>query len=428
MPLSHSTTARLRRRPTSEVADVGPAPGDGRRGGELRRTGSFAGARILAAVIQALTVVVIARALDPAAFALFALLFGVLQVAQAFFDGGCTQAIARHHLEPGRVRAIVRAGRALSLTTAVVATGALACAAFVGGDPLVAALVPLGVWVAAERQAEVSSMLLASGGRTGTVALGMVGRRGLVLLACLTAPAAPEAVLWAFSLTSLVSSAITSTVLARSALCLSGARRPGIGIGRSTAAMLLPYWATGLGLQVRQLDLTVLTATAGVGVAAAFAPASRLIPPLRIVPTTYAQMQLARLARESRVLRPRELWLPTGVALAAFGSAALVVGPLLPLVLGRDYASAVLPLQVSLLALVPATAASILTSATQSGGDTRYAAICAWASAVTSLVLVAVLGLLAGATGAAAATGLGFVVQAALLLAHRRRPRGVPRS
>lgn len=424
MPLSDSRAVHHGHRPPDDVSDTNPSLARGRPRGDLRRTGSFAGARITAAVIQALTLVVIARALEPTAFALFALLFGVLQVGQAFFDGGCTQAIARHHREPSRVRAIFRAGRVLSLTAGIVASGALLVVAVAGGDPIVTALVPLGPWLAAERQAEVSSMLLASWGRTGAVALGVVGRRGLVFVACLAALAHPAAVLWAFSLTSLVSSAATSTLLARSALRLTAAGRPGIGIDRATAAMLLPYWATGLGLQVRQLDITVLTATAGVGTAAAFAPASRLIPPLRIVPTTYAQMLLARLARDSRALRPHELWWPTGVALVVFGAAALVAGPLLPVVLGTGYASAVLPLQISLLALAPATAASILTSSAQARGATRYAATCAWTSATVSLVLVAVLGLTLGAVGAAAATGLGFVVQATLLLVRRPRPGG----
>lgn len=391
-------------------------------------------ARVLSTAAQAVTLLLMARYLAPTDFGEFAGVLGGLMALNIISDGGATYAVGRHHRSAATVVEILRAGRFLSGTTLLISVPVLATLAYTSRSPVLLACLPLCVWVPLERQLEVSSAYLLALGRDSLVGAVSLLRRVVTLGVILMLPAGVSPVA-AYSVTMLVAAVVATVIVSRSvgaALARDGTSSGSPGRPRrwmplpvpGTWAMLRPYWAAIAGQGVRQLDVAVLSAAAGAAAAGFFAPASRLVPALLLVPGTYTQLLLARMSATGERLTVRPLLVVGAVTTVAFGVLAATASRWVPLLLGQAYAPSVAVVQIVIGGLVFATLSSIFASALHATDRATDVAAAVWCGAVVTLVLVAVLGDRFGAPGAAWAVALGYALQCVAMAAvHRARSR-----
>ena len=371
----------------------------------LRQVAAYSGARVVAAGLQAVALLLVARALEPTDFGVFASVLGALQFIQVFADGGASVAVMRFVNDRSAVEGLLRLSNLLGFASVAISLAFLSAApwAFDSREPYL--MLPLVLWVALERQCEVRSAVLISRDNTTWPSISLILRRVLVVV---SVAAAPSSVVFAYSF----SSALTAAGAAAALYLVSKDIHAHERFSTVAAARIaVPYWSSQVAQSARQLDLTVLTLFGGGVAAASFAPASRLLAPLLLIPGTYSQVLLSKLAKEERTLRRNDILAPM-IASALFYLVLASLTPYwLPLLLGEKYASASLPLMIVIAGLIFATWRAILTVGAQASGQQRGAALAAWAGAATTLAATAAGGVLLGAVGAALASALGFVVQ-----------------
>lgn len=386
--------------------------------GLLRSFGVISVGRVGASICQAAAVLIVARQLSLAEFGVFATVLAMLQVLQALADFGAGTAVSRHHQDHETVGQIFRFGRILSVAAGVIALGGLVLVYFMSGNDIVIQCIGLALWVPFERRAEVRTAFLIAKGDSGFAALWLLLRRIAVLGVTILALASGAPVVVMFAVSSAIASATAAGVLDRRA-------RPGIRRRESraevnyiprTAELLYPYWLNGIAQQLRLLDMPLLTAVAGASLAAPFAPASRLIAPFRLLPTTWAQVLLARLAAGHKLRVGADIALPTFASGVVFGLLGSFSPTWLPALMGQSYIEAVAPLQAILAGLVVATLASLLTAVAQARDHAKGVAAVSLSTGVATLFMVAIFGATLGPLGAATATIIGFSFQVMALI------------
>ena len=386
-------------------------------------------ARILSTASQALTLLILARSLGPSDFAVVAAVLGGLMALNLVADGGATYAVGRHHESNFMIVQILRACRLLSYGTMLISVPILGCLAYVSHSAILAACLPLCAWVPLERQLEVYSAYLMSRNRQVVVGGGYLLRRMPTLAAVLLLSSTPYLV-WAYSVTTVLTAAVAMVLLGRSVVTETSCPSSGLALivpNRETWSVLRPFWAAIAGQGVRQLDVAVLTFITGTAVAGIFAPVSRMVPALLLVPGTYTQLLLARLAATKEVLTTRTLAVLGGLTAAVFAPLAIFANYWIPLLLGDAYLGSVDVARIVIASLVFAAMSSAYASGLHAtDGASRVAAV-VWISATTSLVLIAALGSLYGAVGAAWAVALSYALQFFLMAgAYRFRPTHTP--
>lgn len=402
----------------------------------FRSFGVVSVARVTATAAQALTLLIMARTLGVSAFGQFAAVLGGMTALGILADGGATSGVGRHHTTSPTIVQILRAGRLLSAATLLISVPVLAVAVHTSGSTILASCWLLCAWVPLERQAEVNSAYLLVRGRRTVVCGTYLLRRLPTLAALLLLPVALGPVL-IYAATMVTAAAVSVVVLGRQvseefAVVPSGradARfRSTLIPDRGTWALLRPFWFSAVGHGIRQIDVAVLGLAAGTAVAGVFAPASRLVPALLLVPGTYTQLLLGRLAAGQTSLTARHFVGVTVVATTSFVTLAMLADIWVPLLLGTDYLASVGVIRVVTASLVFAALSSMVASSLHATDRAAYAAVAVWTAATMMIGLVAALGATYGAMGAASAVAAGYVLQFILMaLVHRVR-RPVPRS
>lgn len=393
------------------------------------------GARIVSTAAQAVTLLLMARNLSPPAFAEFAGVLGALTALGILADGGATYALGRHHESAALTTQILRAGRLLSAGTTVISVPVLGTLAHVTGSPVLLACLPLCLWIPWERQLEVNSAYLLARKREHVVAAGYLARRVPTLVVVLALPPTVSPVL-AFALSMLATAGAAILVLGRYVRAESSAD-DGVGRGGPPAGRLLPdpatwtvlrpFWAAVAGQGVRQFDVAVLSFAAGTAVAGAFAPVSRLVPALLLVPGTYTQMLLGRLASTRKELMVRPPLIVAVASIAAFLPLALTTQWWIPMLLGPAYSATVDVARIVIVSLVFATLSSVFASGLHAADLASRVAAGVWTSATATLVLIVLLGSTYGAIGAAYAVAGGYLLQFVLMTtSYLRRPKRTP--
>lgn len=394
----------------------------------FRSFGVVSGARVTATAAQALTLLIMARSLGAPAFGQFAAVLGGMMALGSLADGGATNAVGRHHTTPSTIVQILRAGRLLSLATLLISVPVLAVLVHQSGSAILVACWFLCAWLPLERQAEVNSAYLLARGRQTVVCATYLLRRLPTLAAVLMTPAAVAPVL-AFAVTMFAAAAASAVVLGRRvAEELVPAGRAGARLvpDRAIWALLRPFWFATAGQGVRQIDVAVLGAVAGTAVAGVFAPASRLVPALLLVPGTYTQLLLGRLSAGQASLTARRL---AGVALfttTSFLTLAVLADVWVPLLLGEEYRASVDVIRVVIASLIFAALSSTVASSLHATDRAAYVAVAVWTGATTTIGLVAVLGAAYGAMGAAVAVAAGYLLQLVLMAVLHHGGRATP--
>lgn len=385
-----------------------------------RIAGQFAWAsasRVGAALLQALLFVLAARAVPPAEFGLLAAMLGVTTLLQTVFDMGVQTFTTRERAARGDVGAIATALRFNARTSLLLAV--VACA-IIGGaaillDPAFALMLPLAVWVSAERTADVRLTISFADGDVRGNAINLLSRRALAILLFLLLVAGSVEPLLSYSLAVAIA-AIGSSIFANFYV-----RGRVTAVADMTYRELMraswPYWLNSVATQARNLDSAITAGFAGAAEAGFFSVASRLTSPLRILPTTLSSVLLPNAARSDGSRKETSSLLRLAAvawsATTALYIALIIAAPwFVPLLLGADYSGSVLAVQIVVAGLPFAALISLLSSILQGHGRKHFVATVATVSVIACLAMVAVGASAWGAEGAAAALTVNFVGQA----------------
>jgi O-antigen/teichoic acid export membrane protein len=376
--------------------------------------------RVVAALLQAGTMLLLVRSLPPEQFGFFAAVLGVLAVPQVLFDLGLPTLVIRERARDrldGSVTAALRLNTGLALTLAL-CLGAIFVSLAVIVDPRYWLLLPLAVWAAAERSADTWLGVVLADGDAKVNTTNLVVRRVVTMLIFLALTVSPtiEPML-AFSV-AVAASAVGSMVFAY--LYVSRRLAPTDGSRMITLlARSYPYWINSVAAQAQNLDAAITSALAGQLQAGYYATSARLTNPLRILPASLATVLLPVAAKKTSKNLRSVLLLVAGAS-AIFALLYLVlfaaVPYLVPLALGAAYQGAVVPLQVTSIGLVFASSAALLGAVLQGVGKKNFVAAISVVSTSVCLAGVALGALTHGAVGAASGLAVAYLVQSLALL------------
>jgi O-antigen/teichoic acid export membrane protein len=307
----------------------------------LGRIGGVAGALVVGQLVLGVTYVVGARSIPPATLGLVATCAAIGQVAATVVDLGLVNYLVREtaagRIDDARARAVVAAKRPWALAALLVV--GLATSLLLAPDVISAillAFVGIGVW-----EAQNANGLLRARERFARASTGqLVGRIGGLVVAVVLAVAVTGTLALAAALPA---SFLLEALLDRVFLGPAGERRRRITelVGHHRES--LGFGLANLAASAQQLDTPLVTAGAGAFQAGLYAAGGRLLGPLTFLANSLglvASPWLARAGADEAALRGEERRvLRVGAALCLAPLVAAVVGPpLIPLLLGPDYA------------------------------------------------------------------------------------------
>lgn len=373
--------------------------------------------RVGAALIQAVTFLVLARSLQPELFGFFAAVFGVATVAQTVVDLGLSTMLIRERAANPKspvIAGILKLNDRLSLALSVL-VGALlgALGAYVDQNYLL--LLPLAIWIGAERNADVWLGVAFADGDVRVNVSNILIRRvlTLVILISLSSLMSP---LLAFALGAAAASLLSSLFAHR---FVRARLEPYVAVSlRRLLSESWPYWLNSLATQMRNLDVTLVAIAATSVQAGFFSAGSRLTGPLRILPTSLASVLLPAASRSNSSSIRRLIYLviaATGGLALIYGGAIFFVPFFLPLLLGEGYTGAIPAVQIIFAGLAFAGSASLFGALLQGVGLKHFVANAAVVMTISCLIGVAFASSFAGAVGAAIGLSLSFLIQSVML-------------
>ncbi|MGC4107104.1 MAG: oligosaccharide flippase family protein [Thermomicrobiales bacterium] len=388
----------------------------------ILQIGSTITSRLLAGLLQGAMLVLIARATSPHDFGLLSIAIGVGMFAQTALDLGIVTFLLVERASD-RGSKLLSGALAWNSRTSLF-LGGVACLAIVavstfsGATTLV--LLPLAIWIGAERNAEACLAIVYADGDWIETAANLVIRRAISLALLIALLGLNVQPLLAFSIAWGLAS-LTGAIIARVRI----ASLIDLGDSLSFSQLLshtAPYWATTAAMNSNTLDSLVVGAVAGTQQSGLFSISSRLTNPLRIIPTSVARAILPLAARRrasGESSGPLYVLIALTIGSMSFIYILLMLGApyFVPRLLGEDFRQAIVPLQIVLAGLPLASGVSIFNAVLQGEGNkvvvSRIAVICA----VLYLVALVPGSIAFGAIGAAATLSLSYTVQLAALAA-----------
>ncbi|WP_372734999.1 lipopolysaccharide biosynthesis protein [Nocardioides sp.] len=380
--------------------------------GFFKQLGWSFSSKIVAAALQLVIIVLLARGLAPSDFARVATA-NVLVMAVVVLNGfGLVrkmQFLRAQDADDPNLPAVFWVWRRFTLTSALLWLLSCVGAWLLTGHELFAALAPLSVWLVFEQLTSLWNAISLTDGRAHELMPSYLWRRAPVVLVLIAALAADLDVTWAWSL-SLTAGSVLAYLTGRSravqwARPLWPGRRPA-----GEVSFDFGFWWTELGGQLRDMDvvvITVISATTG----GLYALPARLVRPMNLVTAAAAQVAFPRIARQATVSQ-RQLLVGTvfGTAPVAFIAAVTAAGAgLLPRLVGEDYAATVPVLRVLCLCAVAVGFAGLVVTFLQarSRAANRFTGRLLMTVAILHLVAAALAASVSGAIAAAwAVTGV----------------------
>lgn len=386
----------------------------------LRQFSWIASGRIFAAILQLVSLGLVASQTRPFEFGYLAALLGLCTVASAMLGFGITTHVTRARaadISDSSVTYALLVNSRVSAALLFALCLGISCAAVLV-DPLFWLMLPLAVWIGSERNAEAWACVALADGDAHVNSISLVGRRMVTLAIQVVCMLVSVNAILAFSLGSAIG-ALLSALFVRTVVA---EKLPGRGEDATIGGLLKvtwPYWLHSAATQVRNIDTALVVALATPAVAGMYAIASRLTSPLRILPLSLAAVLLPGLTRKKGVLDRRTIVGISGVIVifaVIYTSLAAMAGWAVPLFFGDEYLAAVLPVQIVCVGLTFGAAASLLASVLQARGLKRQAGYISLATAVYCVAAIVIGTVTAGAVGAAIGLVSSFAAQAALML------------
>lgn len=371
-----------------------------------RQVGWSLAARVSAAVLQLAVILLLARGLPPSDFGWVASTI-VLSVALAATNGfGLIRQIQyRRSLNPQDESLAELFSLRLRFTYASSLLWLAACGALwaITGDSMALAVMPIAVWLTFEQTTAVWNAISVVDDRARDLLPSWLYRRLPVVLLLLAGPAWGWDVVWSWSCGVAAGSLLAFVTGFRGQEPWARALWPR-RLTRGDLHLDLGYWWSEVGSQIRDVDVaTVALVNASAG--GIYALPARLVKPMNLVTVSAASVAFPRLARMPVVSRRQlTIWCILGTSPVLV--VALAVGlcaPLVPVLVGPDYASAVAPLRILCLAAVITGSGALVLTFLQSRSkeSTTFAGYAVLLFGVLQVGTSAAGAAWAGATGAA---------------------------
>ena len=257
--------------------------------------------RLAGALIQAVTMLLVARDLGPHDFGIFSAVFGSAIVFQAAFDLGIATMVVRDRAAErsnpfihSALRVTDRVGWGIFGLTLV----PLLVLGFTV-DPFFLLLLPLSVWAACERHTDTWLSVPLADGDARINTQNLLIRRTVAILIYLGAVYVGINAALAFSAAMAITAVVSMVVIRKvvwSRIVPTDNPIPFKEIVRRS----WPFWLNSLGTQARNLDTVLVSAIAGPSQAGFYAATSRATGPLRILSTSMAAVLLPASTAKSR--------------------------------------------------------------------------------------------------------------------------------
>jgi O-antigen/teichoic acid export membrane protein len=397
-----------------------PAKSKARQSRLTAQLGWVAVGRLAGALIQAVTLVLVARWAGPAGFGVVGIALSVVVIVQTATDLGLPTYLMRERAARPDNPTIRRALQINNFTAKMMSV-LLALILFAAGiflQPNFFLLLPMALWAAADRNTDTwLGVTFADGDVRLNVAVSL-SRRTLVLAVLTGLYFAGVQPLLAFSLAlAAVSLAVNIFVHRLVVKRLSHSDEP-----TDTRAILRAassYWLISVSAQLRNLDAVIIGAVTGTVQVAFYAAALKTTSPLRILPNSLGLLLVPAAAR-SGADRLRPLAAPVllvfSILLPMYGVVIVAAPWLVPWAFGQEFAGAILPLQIICAGLIFGGMGSVCSSILQGLGKAAAVARVAVVSTVGCLLTVLLGAIAAGAAGAAIAVAGWFLLECIWLL------------
>ena len=365
---------------------------------------SLLSARILANVLQAINVIVLARAVSPAEIGMTSAIIGFCMVLFTITDFGLSTLISKSYARNDHVMV----SSALRYTT--ITTWGFGLLAFGVGLGLSAQhFIPLSMTalilsVAIDRCVEYRLSVPIAADSKVVPASSILLRRSVQFVAFVGFVIGDMDALWAYALAQLAGTLVgyvQSTYFLRSRVVKVSERLPWQTVFKNSYA----FFVNSVTAQISTLDTFLVSVFSGAHSAGLYAAASRVTSPLILIPGTLASTVLPPAARATatqarRVAVNLILVLPV-VLLVAGPVGYFVAEPLCQLLYGAEYRPAGLTLTVLFVGIPFAVLAAALGAILQAQGDEQFVAKVGVAFAIAFVTGIGVGGHLYGSVGAA---------------------------
>lgn len=365
---------------------------------------SILSARLLANVLQAINVIVLARAVSPAEIGMTSAIIGFCMVLFTVTDFGLSTLISKSYAREDHVM-VASALRFTTLTTWFFGLLALAVGVGLSSQGLFPlAMTALILSVAVDRCVEYRLSVPIAADSKAVPASSILLRRGVQFVAFVGFVLAGMDPLWAYALAQLSGALVgyvQSTYFLRSRVVRVATRLPLRTVLKNSYAFFL----NSVTAQISTLDTFLVSIFSGAHSAGLYAAASRVTAPLILIPGTLASSVLPPAARatgsEARRIAVRlTLLLPVVLAIAAVGG-YFVAEPLCQLLYGVEYRPAGLTLTVLFIGIPFAILAAAIGAILQAQGEEQFVAKVGVGFAIVFVSAIGVGGHLYGSVGAA---------------------------
>jgi len=376
--------------------------------------------RLGAALLQAVTLVVTARAVAPSEFGLLAGVLGLATLVQTFSDCGMASFVSRERAadsDSGSIRSALRFNSLTSLLLLGLLSAGLVVASL-ALDPIYALMIPLALWASGERNADTRLVVVFADGDVWINVSNLVMRRLLALAIVLALTSADVEPVLSYC----VGVAVGATLSSVAARLIVQPRLPpeDTMTVREVLREARPYWVHSVATQARNLDTMLVAMIASPLQAGFYSSASRLTNPLLLIPSSLASLVLptaSRAVSTGSSLRPvlKAIVIVVGGMSTAYAIIFVLAPTLIPAVLGDAYTSSVPVLRIVLVGLPFAAWTSLFASLLQGRGDKTFVARTSLAMIVVSLSLVCLGAFLGGARGASGGLSVALAIHSVLL-------------
>lgn len=383
------------------------------------RFGWISAGRLLAALLQATSLILVARHVGSSDFGVLAAFMGVLIILQTVFDFGIFTYLTRlRATEPESllISQVIRTHSYIFVALSFVLCVVASVMSFLGGLPWWV-LIALACSGAIDREADVRLTLAMADGDVWKNTTVLVTRRIIVLMLFLSLiPYLADKVL-AFGLASLFSAILGLWMSRRLVVIKRIDGRLEWETLKSIFSASRPFWVHSMGVQARNFDVLIVTVVTSPMIAGYYGIIARSLNPLMMFSSSLAQVLFPVLARSNgKNLKP--FLIPVGLILTAvfgaYGVGAVFADEIVSLVFGREFMPSVPGFRWALLGLVFFSLSAIQASILQARGLERMVGRI---SILVSVVALAGIGYGAyelGVVGAAMALACSYVLQCGL--------------
>ena len=365
---------------------------------------SILSARIFANVLQAINVIVLARAVSPSEIGMTSAIIGFCMVLFTVTDFGLSTLISKSYAREDHVM-VSSALRYTTLTTWVFGLAAFA----VGLGLSAVELIPLSMTalilsVAVDRCVEYRLSVPIAADSKVVPASSILLRRGFQFIAFVGFIIGGMPALWAYALAQLAGALVgylQSTQFLRSRVVDVATLLPWRTVLKNSYA----FFVNSVTAQISTLDTFLVSVFSGAHSAGLYAAASRVTSPLILIPGTLASTVLPPAARatadQARRVGIRLILLVPVILLIAGPVGYFVAEPLCQLLYGAEYRPAGLTLTVLFIGIPFAVLAAALGAILQAQGNEQFVAKVGIGFAITFVTAIGFGGHLYGAVGAA---------------------------